>query len=311
MRRVFQPRLFAHRLQQRQKRTPLVIPIREQAHVHLPVLDSKPDRPSPSTGRISLGVSLTIHLLLFLFALFYVIDKQCLVEESHFAVDITHYKRQWPRRRRRVTSRTAHTASVRKTTTLPRVRHAITTAVQIPVAMGEPMLLSAALLSEDEQLAGAFQGWEKSQHRAIVPPHQGSAIPPVTSPISTAPSRLGIMGPLQAVQVDTLELNSLDLGHDIIPLSEATRPPRFIRKVVPEYPPLAKRAGKEGAVILTAEIGVDGKARNIKVVQGLGYGCDEAAIVALRAARFFPAYKGKHPVAVRIQIPYRFKIEEK
>ena len=310
MHRVFQPRLFTYQVQQRQKKkTPLVVRAQEQLPVQFSVLASKPGRSSSSAGRISLSVSLTIHLILFLFAIFYVIDEQSRMEESHVVVDITPHQPRRPKIRRR--SWITHTASVRKTTSVSRMRHMITTAARIPVAMGEPMTLPAALLYVDEQLNGAFQGWGENRNRAITPVHQVSTILPVTSPISTVPSRLDIMAPFQTVQVDALELNTLDMDSSVIPVSEATQPPRFIHKVVPEYPRLAKLAGKEGVVILTADIGVDGKARNIEVFQGLGYGCDEAAIVALRVARFSPAYKGKHPVAVRIQIPYRFKIEEK
>jgi len=184
----------------------------------------------------------------------------------------------------------------------------IKTAAQIPVATGESMVLPAANLSVEEQLAGTTQACEKLRRHAITTAHQVSTIPPPTSPISMVSPQLDVAAPVQEVQVDTLKLHSLDVSSHVIPLSEATQPPRFIHKVVPKYPLLAKRTGMEGVVILAAEIGVDGKARNIKVVQGPGYGCDEAAVAALRAARFLPAYKGKHPVAVIIQIPYRFKI---
>jgi TonB family protein len=250
-------------------------------------------------------VSLAIHLIFFLFATFYVIEKQYLVKESHIVVDITHYKSQRPRIRR--VTQVTYTAPVLKDTPVPHVQYAVTTAAQIPVAMGESIALPAAAPSVDPQLTEVARGWKEFRHR-ITPAHQVSAILPPISPILTTSPRPNIAAIVQTVQVDSLELHSLDMDSRVIPLSEATQPPRFIHKVVPKYPPLAKRAGKEGVVILTAEIGVDGKARNIEVVQGIGYGCDEAATAALLATRFLPAYKGEYPVAVRIQIPYRFKI---
>jgi hypothetical protein len=84
LRRVFQPQLFAYRVQQHQKKktTPLVIRARGQ----LLALPSKPGRSHYSACRISLSVSLVIHLILFLFAIFYVIEKQYPVEESHIVV---------------------------------------------------------------------------------------------------------------------------------------------------------------------------------------------------------------------------------
>ena len=89
---------------------------------------------------------------------------------------------------------------------------------------------------------------------------------------------------------------------------EVAQPPRFVNKVVAEYPDLARRAQKEGMVILEAEIGVDGVARDIIVVQGMGFGCDQAAVQALRRSRFNPARQGKKSVPMRIQIPYRFQL---
>jgi outer membrane biosynthesis protein TonB len=46
------------------------------------------------------------------------------------------------------------------------------------------------------------------------------------------------------------------------------------------------------------------------VIQGLGSGCDEAAVAAMRQSTFTPAYAGSEPVPVRIRIPYRFAINE-
>ena len=66
----------------------------------------------------------------------------------------------------------------------------------------------------------------------------------------------------------------------------------------------------QGVVILEAEIGVDGSAQDITVIQKLGYGCDEAAIAALKASRFRSAKQNAKPVAIRIQIPYRFQLED-
>ena len=46
---------------------------------------------------------------------------------------------------------------------------------------------------------------------------------------------------------------------------EVTRPPGFRKKVDPKYPSEAKRAGKEGKVVLGATIDVDGKAKDVVI----------------------------------------------
>ncbi len=95
-----------------------------------------------------------------------------------------------------------------------------------------------------------------------------------------------------------------------VALSDVTQPPRFLHQVAPKYPDVARRAQKEGIVLVEATIGVDRLAHDIKVIEGIGFGCDEVAVDALKASRFAPAKQGEKPVAVRIQIPYRFKLED-
>ena len=102
----------------------------------------------------------------------------------------------------------------------------------------------------------------------------------------------------------------LDGGEAFKP-TEILRPPSFRNKVEPEYPSQAKRAGKEGKVILIATIDVDGKAKDIEVKEdNVGFGCARAAIRALKASRFNPAKRGGESVVQRITVPYTFKIED-
>ncbi len=102
-----------------------------------------------------------------------------------------------------------------------------------------------------------------------------------------------------------------ELNGDAFKPTEILRPPSFRNKVEPEYPSQAKRAGKEGTVVLEATIDVDGKAQDIKVKKdNVGFGCARAAIQALKASRFIPAKRGGKSVPQRTTIPYTFKIED-
>jgi TonB family protein len=92
---------------------------------------------------------------------------------------------------------------------------------------------------------------------------------------------------------------------------EVTRPPSFRIRVEPKYPSEAKRAGKEGKVVLEATIDLDGKAKDIVIkADTVGFGCARAAIDALEASLFSPAKRGGENVSIRIAIPYQFKLEE-
>ncbi len=93
---------------------------------------------------------------------------------------------------------------------------------------------------------------------------------------------------------------------------EPTQDARFFRKVDPIYPESARLSHKEGLVVLEATIGTDGIARDIKVIKVIeisGLGCEEAAIMALKASRFVPAKRGKEVVSQRLRIPYRFQFK--
>ena len=95
-------------------------------------------------------------------------------------------------------------------------------------------------------------------------------------------------------------------------LNEPTQNARFFRKVDPIYPESARLSHKQGLVVLEATIGVDGVARNIKVVKVVevsGLGCEEAAVAALKASQFVPAKQGKVVVSQRLRIPYRFQFK--
>ena len=95
------------------------------------------------------------------------------------------------------------------------------------------------------------------------------------------------------------------------PLLKVTIPPLWLKKIEPEYPSEAKRAGKEGKVVLEATIDVDGKAKGIVIKEDtVGFGCAGAAIQALKASRFIPAKRGEETVAQRIIVPYIFKAED-
>ena len=94
--------------------------------------------------------------------------------------------------------------------------------------------------------------------------------------------------------------------------NEPTENARFSRKIDPIYPESARLAHKQGVVVLEATIGVDGIARNIKVVKVVevsGLGCEAAAIAALKASQFVPAKQGKIAVSQRLRIPYRFQFK--
>ncbi|MBX2941280.1 MAG: energy transducer TonB [Cyclobacteriaceae bacterium] len=76
-----------------------------------------------------------------------------------------------------------------------------------------------------------------------------------------------------------------------------------------KYPSQARRMGVKGRVFVQFVINLDGSLTDIKVIKGIGAGCDEEAIRVLKAA---PAWKpGKQrgvPVRQRMILPITFEL---
>lgn len=88
----------------------------------------------------------------------------------------------------------------------------------------------------------------------------------------------------------------------------AVSSPQLLVKVEPEYSEQAKYLKVEGTVLLAIEVWEDGRAHNIHVRSGLGYGLDEKAIEAIQQWRFDPSRKNGKPVRVSAQIEVSFRL---
>lgn len=77
-----------------------------------------------------------------------------------------------------------------------------------------------------------------------------------------------------------------------------------------KYPDSAKKAGKEGKVLLKVTIDEKGIPRDIVALTNLGYGLEEAAITMLRKSTFRPATKAGKPISLEVEIPVDFKLKD-
>jgi TonB family protein len=77
-----------------------------------------------------------------------------------------------------------------------------------------------------------------------------------------------------------------------------------------KYPNIAKKAEKEGKVILKATIDENGIPRDIVALTNLGYGLEEAAIQMLRKSTFRPATKAGKPISLEVEIPIDFRLKD-
>lgn len=84
--------------------------------------------------------------------------------------------------------------------------------------------------------------------------------------------------------------------------------PKVLYKLEPEFSEDARRAKHQGVVRLMAVVGVDGMAREIRVVGSLGMGLDEKAMEAVQQWRFLPGTRNGKPVAVMAAIEVSFRL---
>ena len=76
----------------------------------------------------------------------------------------------------------------------------------------------------------------------------------------------------------------------------------------PQYTDEAREAKLQGRVTLQVQVGADGRAAQIRVVQGIGLGLDERAIQAIRSWKFIPAHDPAHhtvPAWVTVEAVFR------
>ncbi|HEX6158901.1 MAG TPA: TonB family protein [Thermoanaerobaculia bacterium] len=85
--------------------------------------------------------------------------------------------------------------------------------------------------------------------------------------------------------------------------------PEELDRVVPSYPPMARRAGVQGPVVVRGIVRRDGTIDNVEVIRDLPYGLGNAARAAVRKWRFRPAtYRGE-PIDVYYTVTVNFRLQ--
>jgi len=74
------------------------------------------------------------------------------------------------------------------------------------------------------------------------------------------------------------------------------------------YPEIAKRAGIEGRVFVKAYIDSTGTVTKTEILRGIGSGCDEAAMNAVKQIKFKPGIQRGKRVNVQVTVPILFKL---
>lgn len=76
-----------------------------------------------------------------------------------------------------------------------------------------------------------------------------------------------------------------------------------------KYPDIARKAGIEGRVFVQFVVDENGNVLNPVVVRGIGGGCDEEAIKAVKRQKFIPGRQRGRPVKVKYSLPVVFRLQ--
>ena len=75
------------------------------------------------------------------------------------------------------------------------------------------------------------------------------------------------------------------------------------------YPASARDAGTQGKVFLMVMINENGGVDDVKVVRGIGNGCDEAAIEGVKKSKFKAGQQNGKNVKVKLALAIEFKLK--
>jgi periplasmic protein TonB len=77
----------------------------------------------------------------------------------------------------------------------------------------------------------------------------------------------------------------------------------------PTYTDEARHGKVQGAVTLAVLVGADGRAQDVRIVKGIGFGLDERAVETVRGWKFIPARDGaKHALAAWVTVEAVFRL---
>ncbi len=119
--------------------------------------------------------------------------------------------------------------------------------------------------------------------------------------LRNAPGEGSPVPPPLAAQAAILPPGVYRVGHGVTA-------PKLTAKVEPSYDDGDRGAGIAGTVLLSIEVGADGRAHNASVVRSLTPGLDEKAIEAVMQWQFQPGTKDGAPVTVQATIEVNFRL---
>lgn len=128
------------------------------------------------------------------------------------------------------------------------------------------------------------------------------AAPPIAAPVAEAP-----VAPLPPLLPPAPALPAPPAPAKVeLPSSDAD----YLQNPKPSYPPMSKRLGEQGKVLIRALIGVDGIAQKAEIKQSSGFErLDQAALTTVLRWRYTPGKRAGVAEAMWFNVPINFVLE--
>jgi protein TonB len=94
-----------------------------------------------------------------------------------------------------------------------------------------------------------------------------------------------------------------------VPVTAARFDADYLQNPRPAYPPISRRLGEEGKVVLRVRVSAQGTPLAVDIRQSSGFSrLDEAAKAAVERWRFVPARQGDQPIESSVLVPLNFTL---
>ncbi len=117
---------------------------------------------------------------------------------------------------------------------------------------------------------------------------------------------IGKVGNTLNKDVDTVHATKQDLKGTVVSISTVSTAPRLKHDVKPQFTKEMIAAKLEGVIKAELLIDIDGKVKEVKILNDLGFGTKEKALEAFLQWEFDPAMRDGKPVATWISYSIRF-----
>lgn len=157
---------------------------------------------------------------------------------------------------------------------------------------------------------------EPAPERRIEPPRPKPAARPILRPVDPGPvvaSPINAAAPVIApapIEAPAPVPVAAPPEPVAIPVTPPVYEVNYLENPAPAYPPLSRRLGEQGRVLLRVLVSAEGTAAEVQVLATSGFArLDEAARETVRRWKFIPARRGAEPVAAWVRVPISFRLD--